>query len=203
VPNVARVETGQVTLSEEGQQVRIVGQIVEVWRYTSGIKPYVDDGSGRLAVWIPQSLRDGLAEGEGWISGSTVEVIGRVQEYKDEVELVPQSRDDVRVLVAATPQPATLTPIGELTARDKGRQVTILASVVEIEPFSSGVKALLDDGSGRILLLLWQNVFDDIPDNGRLAPGAKVQATGEVDEFDGELEIIPGAGSEIRFERSG
>jgi DNA/RNA endonuclease YhcR with UshA esterase domain len=51
----------------------------------------------------------------------------------------------------------------------------------------------LDDGTGEIVLLLWQNVYDAIPDAERLDAGVRVEVTGQVEEYRGELEIVPEA----------
>jgi hypothetical protein len=56
---------------------------------------------------------------------------------------------------------------------------------------------LLDDGSGRVTLLLWQNIYDQIPQRDSLSVGALVRATGKVDEYRGELEIVPGLGNDV------
>jgi DNA/RNA endonuclease YhcR with UshA esterase domain len=191
------VSTGQVALASLGQVVRVEGQIVEVVPFTSGTRFYVDDGSGRLVVWIVRDVLAQMPDTAGWAIGSTVQAAGVVQEYNGEIELVPQAAGDVRVIAAATPPPKTISRIADLSAADKDRRVTVEGTIVEVTPFSAGVKYLLDDGSGRIMLLLWQEVYDALADRERLAPGVRVQATGTIDEYRGELEVIPGVESDL------
>ena len=63
----------------------------------------------------------------------------------------------------------------------------------EPETFSQGVKFPLKDTTGTIILLLWQNVHDAIPDASLLVAGARVEVVGRIDEYRGDLEIIPEA----------
>ncbi|MEE9616748.1 MAG: OB-fold nucleic acid binding domain-containing protein, partial [Anaerolineae bacterium] len=63
----------------------------------------------------------------------------------------------------------------------------------EPEVFSAGVKFPLEDDTGTIILLLWQNVYETIPDADQLVTGARVEVMGRIEEYRGELEIIPEA----------
>jgi len=41
------------------------------------------------------------------------------------------------------------------------------------------------------VLLLWFSVYQELADPSRLAPGAAVLVTGELDQYAGELQLIP------------
>ena len=194
---ILTLSTGGVTAAHIGQRVTIGGGIVEVVRFSSGVKFYVDDGSGPVAVWIPQETFAQLPNPAGWIVGSKVRASGQVQTYKDELEVVPQAPGDMVVLVAATPQPVVITHMGDLSVDRKGERVTVQGAILEVRPFSSGVKYLLQDDTGQVVLLLWQDVHDAVPEVERLAVGAIVQAAGEVDEYRGELQVIPSWGGDV------
>jgi DNA/RNA endonuclease YhcR with UshA esterase domain len=100
---------------------------------------------------------------------------------------------------AATATPTTIiTAIGEVAARADGEIVTVSGRVVTTASFSHGYKFQLEDGSGRITLLLWHNVYDDAWDAPRLNLGATVRATGKVGRFEGELQLEPAFGSQVR-----
>jgi DNA/RNA endonuclease YhcR with UshA esterase domain len=194
---VVTTRTGDVTAMLIGQEVMIEGRIVEARNFSSGVKFYVDDGSGKLALWVLQELYTQLPDTAGWIVGSTVRARGLVQEYRDEIEIVPQKIDDLMLLAAATPAPVIIIRMGDLTAANVGEQVVVEGAIVEVQPFSAGIKCLLDDGSGRIVLLLWQEIYDAVPDKDRLAAGLTVRVRGEIDEYRGELEIVPGIGNDV------
>jgi DNA/RNA endonuclease YhcR with UshA esterase domain len=173
------------------------GRISQVALFESGCKLTVDDGSGPAAVWLPKSLYDRLADPSGWNVGAEVRVAGRIQEYKGEAEVVPSESRDLELVERAVPAREADVRIGDLSAADVGRRVTVEATVVLLDPFSAGVKCRLDDGSGQITLLLWQEVFESVSDREPLASGARVRVTGLVDEYRGELEVIPGLGFDV------
>jgi hypothetical protein len=86
-----------------------------------------------------------------------------------------------------------MIPIGALSADDVGRWVTLRGTLGRPEPFSVGVKVPLSDDSGAIVLLLWEEVYDALPVAEKLTPGVQVEVTGEIDEYQGDLEIVPEA----------
>ncbi len=196
-PAVLQLSTGRVTKAHIGQMVMVEGEIVAARQYSEGRKCYLDDGSGRLAVWLPTGIYERLSNAAGWIVGSVARVSGVVQEYKGELEIVPRDVADARLVVVVTPTPITISRIGDITAADIGRKVTVEGQVVEMSEFSKGFKCLLDDGSGRIVLLLWRNVYDAIGDREKLVVGATVRVIGKVDEYKGTLEIVPARGEDV------
>lgn len=79
-----------------------------------------------------------------------------------------------------------------------GQEVTVSGTVVDSASFSQGFKLTLDDGTGRVTLLLWHDVYDEAWDAPDLNLGATVRATGEVGEFEGELQIVPNFGGDVK-----
>lgn len=196
-PGVRMVSTGALNASQIGQQVTIEGRIVEATSLSAGVKFYLDDGSGRVALWVPQALYVQLVDMAQFVVGNTVRATGGVQDYEGELEVVPRATDDVVIIAIVAPEDTILTRIGDLAAVDVDRIVTIEGQVIEINPFSQGIKYLLDDGSGRVTLLLWQNIYDVVPQKERLAIGIMVRTTGKVTDYRGELQIIPGLGRDV------
>jgi DNA/RNA endonuclease YhcR with UshA esterase domain len=76
--------------------------------------------------------------------------------------------------------------------------VSVQGTVVEAASFSKGFKVMLDDGTGQIILLMWHDVYDDCWDAGEINLGAEVQATGEVGQYEGALQIEPGFGGDVK-----
>lgn len=100
---------------------------------------------------------------------------------------------------SATPTPEiALTDIGAITAERIGEEVTVEGTVVAAESFSSGFEFTLDDGAGQILLLMWHNVYDDCWDASEINLGAEVRATGEIDQYEGALQIVPNFGGDVK-----
>jgi DNA/RNA endonuclease YhcR with UshA esterase domain len=196
-PGPPTMSTGLLAIAHLGQEVTVRGQIVEATQFASGVRSGVDDGSGPVVVWMPQAVYEGLTDRTGWRVGSTVRVIGRVDQYEGEIEVIPQAARDVAIVHAAVVPLEPDALIGDLYAGRVGERATVEALIVAIEPFSSGVKALLDDGSAQVTLLLWQSVYDAVPGRGQLAIGAVVRVTGMVQEYRGALELVPGMGTDV------
>ncbi len=106
---------------------------------------------------------------------------------------------------APSPSPSPPpTPGGEtrsittITSADVGRTLTIeRAGIAAVDYLSKGVKLELTDGTGSIALLLWQDLLEEMADRHDLLPGSQVQVTGRIDEYEGELEIVPRAGDGV------
>jgi DNA/RNA endonuclease YhcR with UshA esterase domain len=100
-----------------------------------------------------------------------------------------------------TPKPTqaiAFVSLGQLTPADKGKLISVRGKIVEVIKFSSGMKYRLDDGTGKVILLLWQEVFDKVPNRDKLVSGAQVSATGDVDVYRGEIEVIPRSGADVK-----
>lgn len=198
-PGAELVATGSVSQAHVGRLVQVQGQLAEVERFSSGLRSIVDDGSGRLVVWIPEAIAMRLTDLNHWAGGNLVSVTGTAQDYEGQVELVPRAPEDLQVTQVATPGPDSVMRIGDVKTSDKGEWVTVEGTIATVTPFSQGIKYVLDDGSGHITLLLWQNVLDTVKEREGLAPGSVVRVTGKVDEYRGELEIVPGTGADLVF----
>jgi DNA/RNA endonuclease YhcR with UshA esterase domain len=186
------VRTGQLSELHLGSTVVVEGRIVRATLLSAGCKSVLDDGSGPAVIWMPNALYEQLVDPAGWNVGGVARVTGGVEEYEGELEVVPQGLGGLvmvqRAVLAASPDAA----IGNLSIADLERRVTVEGTIVDVEPFSAGVKCLLEDAGARVTLLLWQNVFEAIPDRESLVAETRLRVTGWVDEYRGELEIVPG-----------
>jgi len=185
------VRIGELSAEDVGQLVIVRGSVAEVIPFSSGVKLTLDDGSGAVTLLLWQDVYEALPESAALGVGAEIEVQGKVSEYEGELEVIPELAEDVRVLAAA-PLPEMVT-VGALTTADVGRVVTLRGTLGEPDEFSSGIRFLLDDGTGSIILLLWDNVYDDIAEADRLVSGAQVEVTGRIEEYRGDLEIVPEA----------
>ena len=95
---------------------------------------------------------------------------------------------------------ATAVPILPITniPANAGLEVTILGQVTAAESFARGFKFTLSDGTGEIVLLMWENVYDDCWDAPKINLGATVRATGVVGEFEGEWQVAPAFGGQVK-----
>jgi DNA/RNA endonuclease YhcR with UshA esterase domain len=128
--------------------------------------------------------------------GQALQVTGAVDQYKGTPQLSVGRASDLLVLDEAL----TIAPsrrIAELSVGDEGRLYAVEGVVSRVSTFSAGVKCMLDDGSGTVTLLLWQDFYDSLPQRDALAPGATIHVVGEVSEYRGEMELVPELPSDV------
>jgi DNA/RNA endonuclease YhcR with UshA esterase domain len=82
-------------------------------------------------------------------------------------------------------------------------EVLLRGQIVATASFSHGYRFTLDDGSGRITLLMWLNVYDDCWDAPQLNLGATVTVNGRTALFNDELQIEPRFGSQVKVVAAG
>jgi len=169
--------------------------------FSSGFKFTLDDGTGQAVLLMWLSTYDELADPTGLNRSAQVRATGRVEEYEGTLQIVPASGADVEV-VAPGQAEAPRRETGSLTADDVGVQVAVEGMVTRVEPFSGGQRVWIDDGSGEVMILLWDNIYQRVPKRDRLVPGAWAQVTGVVEEYRGALEVVPALPQDIEV-RSG
>ena len=193
----AEKQIGELSGEDAGQAVTVRGTVTEVDPFSAGVKFTLDDTTGAVTVLLWQDVYDGLSAEARPKVGAEVQVEGEVSQYQGELEVIPTLPDDVRVLASAdeTVQPDEIErrAIGDITSADVGQTVRLTGTLGEMEIFSAGVKFTLHDTTGAIILLLWQNVYDAIPDADQLVAGVQIEVEGQIEEYRGDLEIIPEA----------
>ena len=196
-PAAPEVPLSALNLDRVGETVTVQGTVVDVASFSGGFKFTLDDGTGQvvLLLWLP--IYDELAAPAGLNLSAQVRATGRVEEYEGTLQVVPASGADVEVLATGQAK-APLREIGLLTVDDVGMQVAVEGAITRIEPFSGGQRVWIDDGTGEIMLLLWDNVYRRVPGRDRLVPGAWVQAVGIVEEYEGRLEVIPALPQDVK-----
>jgi DNA/RNA endonuclease YhcR with UshA esterase domain len=195
VPFAVERPTGLLSAADIGRMVTVEGRVTGISAFSAGVKVSLDDGSGPATVLLWQSLHDALPTTVR--PGAEIRVQGEVSSYYGRFEVIPELPEDVRVLTAAPlsaqEEEMARLSIGDITPADVGRVLTLTGTLGEPQPFSRGVKFLLSDNTGSIVLLLWQEVYDALPDADRLTAGARVEVTGRIDEYRGTLEVVPAA----------
>jgi DNA/RNA endonuclease YhcR with UshA esterase domain len=184
----APLPLGNLTAEDVGETIRIEGSVVEISSFSQGFKLTLDDGSGRCVLLLWHTVFDELEDTSGLDLGARVAARGAVEAYQGQLQIVPQAGADVSVVTPGTSN-AVAREIGMLTLADVGQLVTARGSVTRSEPFSSGRRIWVEDGSGTMMVLLWDAI------DQHLAPppsaGDTIRVTGVVEEYQGTLEIVP------------
>jgi DNA/RNA endonuclease YhcR with UshA esterase domain len=190
-----RRQTGSISPSDLGIWATIEGQIISLKPFSSGMRVYVDDGSGELQVLLWQNVLDRVRGGaQALVAGGRVRVSGHIAEYQSALEIVPAVPVDVEILehTIQTPSAASpITQISDINATQLGKQVSTAGQVAAATSFSSGFKFSLTDGANQITLILWHRIYDALPQAALLNVGAEVEITGWITEYDGELQLEP------------
>jgi len=199
LPITVQKPVGELSTADVGQLAVVRGMVAESDPFSYGVKLRLDDGTGALSVLLWQSVYDALLDPGALDVGAEVQAQGEVSQYRGELELIPELAGDVQVL--ATAPPPAEAAVGALTSEDVGRVVTLRGTLGQPDLFSAGVKFLLDDGTGQIVLLLWTDVYESAPQG--LAAGTQVVVTGAVSEYRDGLELIPRNGADLQVTGAG
>ncbi len=191
---------GAIEPDQVYRRVRVRGQVRQV------VEPYpgltlitLRDETGALDVALSDDLIALSSRSPVFKIGQVVEVVATVSRYHGKVQLVPASLADVRSLDDKVPIAASRF-VTELSPEDAGAWVDLRGTVTALAPFSKGLKLTLDDGTGAVTVLLWQDVHEaflrrTIPE---IVPGAEIEVQGELAEYRGELEVIPELADDVR-----
>ncbi len=189
-PEAQGREIGSITADDRLQRVRVRGQVWAVRQPYAGLTVItLRDAGGLIDVSVGpevQALTGALPPVE---PGQSLEVTGVVDLYRDAAQLLPVSAQDV-VLLPEPVELAALTTVEALSAGNEGELVALEGLITAVEPFAAGVKLTLDDGSGRVTVVLWQDACEQLADPAALAAGAEVRVMGEVSVYWGQLELL-------------
>lgn len=183
-----------------GDSATLQGEVSSVESYSGGFKFRLDDGSGQIVLLLAEPIYAGLANPDTLRQGAVVRAGGQVKLYRGELELVPSAAAQVSILVPGRPSADPPTPIAEIGLGSLSRVMTVEGQITANERFSRGVRLSVDDGSGTIVVLLWQNVFNFVPNREALEPGQRARVTGLVQEYRGAMEVVPQLGFDVAVE---
>jgi DNA/RNA endonuclease YhcR with UshA esterase domain len=190
---------GTLGPADQYVRVRVRGQVRDVYEPYEGLTLItIRDATGAIPVAVSEDIV-ALSPISFTLpaAGQSVEIVAAVTLYGDMPQLVPASVADVVLLERPVPV-ATERQIGTLAAADVGRLAAVRGTVTEVDPFSAGVKVTLDDTTGALVVLLWQSLYDVLPERAMLDVGAQVQVQGEVSQYRGELELVPELAEDVQ-----
>jgi DNA/RNA endonuclease YhcR with UshA esterase domain len=208
---------GDLDAKRVGSRVSVAGNVTGAIEFAQGLRLLLDDGSGTITLLLWQDTFKQVRGGEQLKKGARVQALGQLNQYHGDLEVVPNRAEDVQVVPAPmapneTPSPSR-TPtaprnapsgfsaversIASLSASDRNDNVIVTGRITKVSSFSKGTRYTLDDRTGTITLLLWSDVLQGVKSADALKVGARVQATGKVNLFDNELEVVPDKGRDV------
>jgi DNA/RNA endonuclease YhcR with UshA esterase domain len=198
-PLPAALAIGAVTRDAIGQVLTVKGQVVDASSTSAGFKFLLDDGTGRIDLFMSGGVYGHVAARSGLNVGALVLVTGELQDYKGALEIVPRLAQNVVILAAgarAAGPPRLIASIGE---GDKDQFVTLQCTIVAREALSGGIKLRARDDSGDIDVIVWDNVMAYVSGSSRLVEGTRLSVTGKVDFFRGAAQVVPQIGYDVKI----
>ena len=120
----------------------------------SGAKFYVEDDSGGVQIYV-----SGAGNSLEIPLGSRVQVRGKIEFYRDSIELIPSSEDLIEILQAGDqdsvrqPEETSLKTINTEPDYFPGRLVEVKGQVARVEEFSYSYEIDLFDEAGNLVTL--------------------------------------------------
>lgn len=184
-------EIGSLQLSDVLAGVRVQGVVRAIKNPFDGLKLItLRDATGAIDLAIPTELEPLIGATLPLTLGQSVEVAGTVTAFETTPQLSLRRGRDITALTERV-EFARPTPLENITADMAGRWVRVQGIVDDVSPFSAGVRVTLSRGDKQLVVVIWQDVWDRSADQSAIEPGATLAASGEVNVFRGELEIIP------------
>lgn len=202
-PEPVGAPAGSLTMLDEGLRVRVAGEVQSIFSPYEGLTLItVRDDSGEIVIAADETLIALTGPLPEIIEGQGIVVTGTVTLYRDTPQLAPATVRDI--VLSAAPPPEELAVVepyalSELSADDEGGWVNARGRIVALEGFKGGLKATLDDGTAQVLLVLWQSLYAELPEPTALDVGAEVEVKGEIQVYQGDLELVPGSPEDVRI----
>jgi DNA/RNA endonuclease YhcR with UshA esterase domain len=99
VTQAPRRDIGSISGVDDGERVMIEGKVIRTEGLPSAVKVFLADDSGEILVFIWRNVLDRISDNTGLgTPGSLVRVVGTVQTYQANLEVVPSLPNDVTVL---------------------------------------------------------------------------------------------------------
>ncbi len=217
---ITTVKLGELA-ERVNQRVRVSGEITRVSKFSQGLRAMVRDETGDVTLVLWQDILNQIPNASQIVTGAQVKALGKVGEFRGELEVLPNRASDIQIvaapvaqniatLQATSPVPTALptaTPtavaversVGSLTEDDKDSLVIVKGVISRANAFSKGMHYLLDDGTGTVIVLAWSDILEGVPFRDALVEGATLRVTGKVDVFNDELEIVPAHARDVEL----
>ena len=187
------VPIGKLTTEYKDKFVTVQGVVSAAYRFSAGMRYTLGDGTGKITLVVFDKTLATLKAPDALGEGAELRLNARVDVYLGKLELVLNKAKDLTVVTPAPVVAQTLTRMGDLKPEDKGKTVLVEGVVVNVASFSAGFKFTLNDGSGQMVMTLFESDYDKLAKREALNVGAKVRAKGKVDVYNNEIQLVPKA----------
>lgn len=198
-PNATAIKIGAIGYDDEMHLVIVRGDVREIRQPFQGLTLItLGDASGEVDVAVSGDVEKLHGALPALALGDSIAVQGIVTYFRDSPQIILRHPRDVQKMDVDTSAAAPIR-IGELDTARVNQRVNLAGQVTRVSKFSQGVRAVIADDSGEITVVLWQDVYDQIPNANELQKGAQVQVMGKVTQYRGEFEIVPNRAGDVKI----
>ncbi|MCG2678112.1 hypothetical protein L6386_06125 [bacterium] len=206
IAQVPTLKIAQITRGKIGQLIKCEGKIIDIRTFTKGRSLKISDGSGDIDVVIWDSIYEKIPNKEALQYDAQISVQGVIGEYRGKLQVQPRAPEEIKIVgakeeVTVAPPVAVEVPtfsIGQITKDRIGQTVGCQGSVTQYKPFSKGAMLVVSDETGRIVVVLWDNVKNQIMDNRIFIIGNWVSVRGKVGIYREQLQLVPRIADDIK-----
>jgi DNA/RNA endonuclease YhcR with UshA esterase domain len=202
-PQAEVKQIGQIVWDDIGQTFTIKqATITDAWGTSGGANYRLSDGTGTIILFVFQDDYEEMSLDLRYdlVQGTVLDVTGEIGEWRGDLEIIPRERADLKLRTVGEHPPLEERKIIDITPSDVGRWFRVEATIQAVQTSSSYVKLVVGDGTGQIVVLLWQNIYERVPDREQLNTGALIRVVGEFSIYEkggNEFQIVPLAGADV------
>ncbi|MCX7719179.1 MAG: OB-fold nucleic acid binding domain-containing protein [Candidatus Sumerlaeaceae bacterium] len=200
-PGAGITPAGSVTSAMVDKTITIRGSVKSARKPWNERAPYiikVADASGSLDVVFWSDVADRLTEGQKVKEGDTVEVTGKVNDFRgtmqlkleDPANLKTQATDpSLKPAAPAGTEPKVevpAVPLKDVAAAPSGSLVKISGKVEKVEEIRAGRQLVLSDPTGTATVLLWDTALGLKPEARWLKPSSELTVVARVADHQGQ-----------------
>jgi len=190
-PEPSERSVAEIDPYSELDRVRLRGQVRGIREPYQGLTLIgLRDATGAIEIAVPEETLALTGALPPLASGQWIKVTGTVTFYQKTPQLTLTRVTDINPSTESGGTVA-LQPVSGIGPEAIGTWVGVQGFVTSIDPFSAGVKLTLDDASGEITVLLWQDLYDKLSPVTALKEGTAATVYGQVAEYRGQIELLP------------
>ncbi len=205
IGKIPTFKIGDITRSKMGELARCQGEITNIRPLKKGRTLTIDDGSGSIDVVIWDTDYEKIPNREALQPHAQISVQGVIGSFRDKLQIKPLSPEEIKITrareeVAVAPPIAVRVPtlaVGQITKDRIGQTVGCQGTVTQYKPFAKGAMLVVSDETGRIVVVLWDKVKDQITDHRIFTVGNRVSVRGKVEIYREQLQLVPQAADDI------
>ncbi|MCK4648819.1 hypothetical protein KAT51_04760 [bacterium] len=211
IAQVPSLKIAQITRGKIGQLIKCEGKIIDIRTFTKGRSLKISDGSGDIDVVIWDTDYEKISNKGALQIGREVSVQGVIGEYRGKLQVKPRAPEEIKIVGAkeeVTVAPSVTTPpvavevsalsIGQITKDRIGQTVNCQGTITQYKPFSKGAMLVVSDETGRIVVVLWDKVKNQITDNRIFIVGNRISVQGKVGIYREQLQLVPRIAADIK-----